>query len=542
MNVLCGKVSRTSGTLSISGKVAEIHQFKKLIGYVPQEDTMLRELTIRDILLHSARIRLPHTWSDKDMQEYVDVILDTLNLTHVQHVNIGDESQRGISGGQRKRVNIGIELCAIPTCLFLDEPTSGLDSTAALEVCDVLRQISHLGLTIVSVIHQPRVEIFKQFDDIFLIAPGGRTAYLGPTTECQPYFESLGYVFDLEANPADVLMDILSGKSVNPTNAYTADDLVRLWVEKEGSKVNEVMVVEAKHNEFHEVVPALIKERGANFFVQVWYCHYRSLIQQVALKNSFILEIFVGILAGVVMGVALKGRDYLYTGMLIPPMTLLSPAVFEWVIPLMSFLMGVTATLAAAPAAVKVFSEERPVYWREASAGHNKLAYFLAKNVSVIYRILICSLHFAAPLHYLSKPVISFNSMYLMIIALYFGIYGISSVISMMVERSNASLLAVIVGLFHSVSAGFGLSRKQAADAHIGWLFDICFNRWLTEILWTNSVIPFNQIYMIEEGTKYLGLTLSRVPFDFLMMFVLGVAWRAIAFVFMLFTQREKQR
>ena len=86
MNVLCGKVARTSGTLSISGKVAEIHQFKKLIGYVPQEDIMIRELTVRQILLHSARIRLPHTWTDKEIRNYVDVIMDTLNLTHVQRI------------------------------------------------------------------------------------------------------------------------------------------------------------------------------------------------------------------------------------------------------------------------------------------------------------------------------------------------------------------------------------------------------------------------------------------------------------------------
>lgn len=84
MNVLCGKVLRTSGSLEVSGKEAEIHEFKKMIGYVPQEDVMIRELTVRDILLHAARIRLPRSWTDTEKQEYVNAILETLNLAHVQ--------------------------------------------------------------------------------------------------------------------------------------------------------------------------------------------------------------------------------------------------------------------------------------------------------------------------------------------------------------------------------------------------------------------------------------------------------------------------
>jgi ABC-type multidrug transport system ATPase subunit len=84
MNVLCGKIPRSKGTLSISGKISEIHQYKKMIGYVPQEDVMLRELTVRNILLHAARTKLPHAWKDIEKQNYVDVILETLNLSHVQ--------------------------------------------------------------------------------------------------------------------------------------------------------------------------------------------------------------------------------------------------------------------------------------------------------------------------------------------------------------------------------------------------------------------------------------------------------------------------
>ena len=86
---------------------------------------MLRELTVFENIYHSARVRLPSSWKAKEAKEFVDGILDVLNLTHVAGSVIGDETSRGISGGQRKRVNIGMEIGAVPVALFLDEPTSG---------------------------------------------------------------------------------------------------------------------------------------------------------------------------------------------------------------------------------------------------------------------------------------------------------------------------------------------------------------------------------------------------------------------------------
>ena len=196
MNVLCGKVNRTSGTLKISGKVAELQAFKKICGFVPQEDVMYRELTVRENILHSARIRAPKSWTAKQVEEHVDSVIEALNLTHVAHSLIGDGITRGVSGGQRKRVNIGMEVAATPLCIFLDEPTSGLDSTSSLEVMDMLDKISNIGMTIVAVIHQPRAEIYNKFHEVLMIAPGGRTAYLGPTRGARPYFEKLGYEVD----------------------------------------------------------------------------------------------------------------------------------------------------------------------------------------------------------------------------------------------------------------------------------------------------------------------------------------------------------
>jgi ABC-type multidrug transport system ATPase subunit len=210
INVLMGKINRTDGDLFINEVQGDLSQFKKIIGYVPQEDIMHRELTVRENLMHSARIRAPRSWSSKQISEYVDALLRALSLDTVAHSVIGDEHTRGVSGGQRKRVNIGMELAGLPLALFLDEPTSGLDSTAALNVATILKNMARIGLTTVAVIHQPRSEIFDELDDILLLCGNGRTAYLGPRKHIVGYFVNLGYDFDPNKNPADIIMDIVS--------------------------------------------------------------------------------------------------------------------------------------------------------------------------------------------------------------------------------------------------------------------------------------------------------------------------------------------
>ncbi|KAI8909746.1 hypothetical protein EDD86DRAFT_226334 [Gorgonomyces haynaldii] len=532
MNVLCGKVSRTSGKLWVNGKEAEVHQFKKLIGYVPQEDVMLRELTVKENILHAARVRLPRSWTDKEINDYVDDLIAALNLSHVKDTIIGDEIKRGVSGGQRKRVNIGIELAACPICIFLDEPTSGLDSTAALEVCKILKQITALGITVVAVVHQPRVEIFEAFDDVLMIAPGGRTAYLGAAAEAQSYFEKLGCQFHPKANPADVLMDILSGKA-----AANPESLVGQW--KKHTIEDSQKPVE---DDFYAVVYPLNTERGAPFWRQIIYCHNRSVQQQFRTVGSFMLECFVGFLAGSVMGISVSSMNALYVGMFIPPMTVLSPATFEWVVPVLSFITCMASGLAAAPAAVKVFSEEKSVYWRESSAGHSPLAYYIGKNLATIYRLIICSLHFAAALHVIGKPVIGFKNQWLIIFVTYIGVYGLSAVVSMLVARENAPLLAVVVSLFYSVFSGFGITLVNAWKWGILWLFDISYNRWAAEALYSECVLPFKYLYLVDESAKLWGYTLDRVGFCLGMAVLCGLYWRVIAYFLLILMHRDKQR
>ena len=126
LNLMSGKIDRTGGTLKVNGVETEWTRFRNVIGFVPQEDIMLRELTVEENVTHSALMRLPTGWSHEKKLARVDEVLESLEIDHIRDYVVGDEKRRGISGGERKRVNIAMEMVTKPSLLCLDEPTSGL--------------------------------------------------------------------------------------------------------------------------------------------------------------------------------------------------------------------------------------------------------------------------------------------------------------------------------------------------------------------------------------------------------------------------------
>jgi len=204
--------------------VREVH---KLIGFVPQDDIMLSTLTVMELLTFSAKLRLPADTPRRQLEVWVYTIIDLLGLGPHRHTVVGDAARRGLSGGQRKRVNIGIELVADPSLIFLDEPTSGLDSTVSLELMQCLRRLSTAGVAVCAVLHQPRLQVFELAHKLLLLDGSGRTAYMGAVPAAVPYFESLGIRFEPRENIADQLLDVVSG-ALQPTAAAASGDFVSL--------------------------------------------------------------------------------------------------------------------------------------------------------------------------------------------------------------------------------------------------------------------------------------------------------------------------
>ncbi|NUM70070.1 MAG: FHA domain-containing protein [Ignavibacteriaceae bacterium] len=162
--------------------------FKGQTGYVPQDDIIHRELLVRESLEYTARLRFGSKLSQTDVTEQVKNVLTKLDLVNEADVRIGSPENKGISGGQRKRVNLGQELLTEPSILFLDEPTSGLDPKTDLDVMNMLKRITGRGKSVVLTTHSITEENFSILTHIIILTKGGKLAYFGPSSEAAGYF------------------------------------------------------------------------------------------------------------------------------------------------------------------------------------------------------------------------------------------------------------------------------------------------------------------------------------------------------------------
>jgi len=194
LNYLSGRI-QSSGAYTISGDVfANGHkinprEFRKNVAYVMQEDHILGTATVREAIDFSARLRTPY--SEKKRKVLVDQILEQLKLTKCEDTYIGTSLLRGVSGGEKKRTSVAIELITKPNLLFLDEPTSGLDSYSAFVVTKILKNLNDTGCSVVATLHQPSSEIFYLFDDVIILHEG-EFVYSGPVANLKSYFKELG--------------------------------------------------------------------------------------------------------------------------------------------------------------------------------------------------------------------------------------------------------------------------------------------------------------------------------------------------------------
>lgn len=330
-------------------------RYKKLIGYVPQEDLLLPELTVRETMMHSALIRLPRSWTDLECERHVDLLLRCLHLQHVQHNIIGDPSNRCLSGGERKRLSIGIELAAAPMALFLDEPTSGLDAASALSIVRLLRQLSRMGVTITLIIHQPRREIFNCLDDIILLEKG-RQIYQGPRADLRSHFESLGHSFSNVSNPADLIIDVIStGKAYS--KEATVPQSAKIEKRHEGNIETRDRTIQDESN--LKDLLTLASHRGAPWLHQLWLCFIRSLKQQQRRVSSFYLEISVGGIAGLIIGLSLYSFQGLhFQGIYLPPFERLSSSVNNNTVGMIALMVCMAIGLTASPPGVRIFGDE----------------------------------------------------------------------------------------------------------------------------------------------------------------------------------------
>lgn len=286
-----------------------------------------------------------------------------------------------------------------------------------------------------------------------------------------------------------------------------------------------------------------IRMRGAPWYRQIYYCFLRSIVQQYRVKASFFAELGVGALAGFLIGLAQLNQEGInFRGLFLDPYPILSSALDYSSVPRMSLLVGLAIGLTASSPGVKIFGEEKLVYWREAASGHNRFAYYMGKVLSTIPRMVLANLHFSVLFYLLTTPRISWIAAYTANLLYFWCIYGLASCISMITHREDGPLLAVMLSLVVGVLNGMSPSLRQVREWHLQWLWRASPGTWLAEGYFDQNVSPLESIYQIDHAANHLGYILGQFKLDLGMLMVIGTVCRVLAFVLMRVVNRSKQK
>jgi ABC-type multidrug transport system ATPase subunit/ABC-type multidrug transport system permease subunit len=218
LNTLAGRIGDgdLKGDILVDGKVRNESTWKLQCAYVEQDDILFESLTVQETLMYSAMLRLPRRFSKEEKSRRVDNIIAQLGLEQCRNTRIGNEVNRGISGGERKRVSIGVELVTDPHILFLDEPTSGLDAFNAFNAIESIKKLAKAENKIVLMtIHQPRTDILELFDKIILLS-AGKTLWFGDLDGAIAHFGNMGYPLPPKTNPSDFFLDTITPDGRTP--------------------------------------------------------------------------------------------------------------------------------------------------------------------------------------------------------------------------------------------------------------------------------------------------------------------------------------
>ena len=230
LTLLCGKRTPHSGKVYLNGYDIHKnkHRLKGLIGYVPQDDLLIEELTVYQNLLFNARLSLADLPEEEIIRRVEKVLLD-LNLYYVKDHQVGNALNKYISGGQRKRLNIALELIREPAVLLMDEPTTGLSSADTKNIIDLLKQLSLKGKLVIASIHQPSSDVFKRFDRIWVLDRSGYPTYIGYPVDSIEYFKKISTQVDVietecpvcgNINP-DQILEIMEARNVDEKGRLT---------------------------------------------------------------------------------------------------------------------------------------------------------------------------------------------------------------------------------------------------------------------------------------------------------------------------------
>ena len=351
LNVLNGTTPPTEGTITING--LDIYEKKDwlvgIIGFVPQDDFLIEELTVYENLLYAAKLTFGHH-NPEQSHALVLKTLKSLGISKIKDLKVGSVLDKSISGGQRKRLNIGLELLRKPTILFVDEPTSGLSSRDSVNIMDLLKELSLNGKMVFVVIHQPSSDIFKMFDSMIILDIGGYPVYYGNPEQALVYFKTLVNMVNKDQGAciecgnvySEQIFNILEAKVVNeygrltdrrkvpPTqwHQYYLDNISLPKVDERSDKLKSVQQIPSKIKQIAVFASRDLKAKLKNYqyllitfleapvlaFFLAYLVKYYSTVDNekvyVFAKNVNIpVYFFIAIIVALFMGLTLSAEE-----------------------------------------------------------------------------------------------------------------------------------------------------------------------------------------------------------------------------------------
>lgn len=383
LNVLSGRVSANTKLMTVQADVRLNHtpvdpshvKIRQRIAFVAQDDSLQVTATPREAILFSARLRLPKTKTMDELVGLTERMVHELHLQECADTLIGGALVKGVSGGERKRTSVGVELVTQPSLVFLDEPTSGLDSFNALELMQVLKRVAIAGSSVLCTIHQPSSEIFNALDNLLLL-DRGMVMYEGPVSDVCDYFGQKSFKVPNHYNPADFIMTIAQTvpRETLIENGFFGPhkDQPSVHVDKRNSSI------------------ANLPDHKVGFPVQVSLLFRRELYNLKRNKKALAartgMTIMISTLGGIIFYQVGKSDFNSFINV---------QSTFGGL--LLALLANVFST--ALPSLV-AFPEERPVFLREYSTNHYSVAAYFVSRLAMELLVTACQVTVSSILTY----------------------------------------------------------------------------------------------------------------------------------------------